>query len=282
MREKPHMARMPREPEAFGEQVARILNRQFPERSVELAGPMDLILNGKHLGLDNLYRMVQYEPHRGLEIVENYLERLLEGDMITAAPLPFSVAKPRIMPRIQPESVFDHLDREQVAHIPYVNDTVIVFVIDMPQMTVSITMEQVVRWGVETEDLDEVARENLARYAPDLEIQLVDSSEGGRAAIVARQDGYDAARLLLGKLHERLAPELKGDFLVAAPARDMFLAVSLEPAGFVDRIQRRVEQDYRRLPYPITRNFFVVTRDGVAGTGDMARPRRVRPGGPLA
>ena len=52
------------------------------------------------------------------------------------------------MPRIQPTSIFDHLDREQVAHISYVNDTVIVFVLDMPQMTVSITVEQLIRWGL--------------------------------------------------------------------------------------------------------------------------------------
>jgi uncharacterized protein YtpQ (UPF0354 family) len=260
------MARMPREPEAFGEQVARILLRQFPDRKVELAGPMDLVLNGKHLGLENLYRMVQYEPARGLEIVESYLERLVEGDSVSSMPLPLSVAKPRIMPRIQPLTVFDHLDREQVAHVPYVNNTVVVFVLDMPQMTVSITTEQLLRWGLSRDDVDQIARDNLSRYAPELEIQLVDSSEGGRAAIVARQDGYDAARLLLGSLHERLAPKLKGDFLVAAPARDMFLAISQGPTGFVDRIQKRVEQDYRRLPYPITSDFFVVTRDGVAGT----------------
>jgi uncharacterized protein YtpQ (UPF0354 family) len=260
------MARMPREPEAFGEQVARILLRHFPDREVELAGPMDLILNGKHLGLDNLYRMVQYEPNRGLEIVENYLERLVEGDTLSSTPLPLSVAKPRIMPRVQPESVFQHLDREQVAHVPFVNGTVIVFVLDMPQMTVSITVEQLLRWGLDVEDVDRIARANLARYAPNLQVQLVDSSEGGRAAIVAQQDGYDAARLLLGSLHRRLSPELRGDFYVATPARDMFLALTLTPAGFVERIQKRVEQDYRRLPYPISRDFFVVTRDGVAGT----------------
>ena len=263
------MARMPREPEAFGEQVARILLRNFPEREVELAGPMDLILNGKHLGLENLYRIVQHEPHRGVEIVENYLERLVEGDAMSTMPLPLSIAKPRIMPRIQPIAVFEHLDQEQVAHIPYVNNTVIVFVLDMPQMTVSITVEQIVKWGVEMDDLDRISRENLARYAPDLEIQLVDSAEGGRAAIVARQDGYDAARLLLGSLYERLAPELHGNFYVAAPARDMFLAISAKPHGFVSRMHKRVEHDYRRLPYPITSDFFLVTRDGVAGTAGL-------------
>ena len=260
------MAQMPREPEAFGEQVAKILHQQFPERAVELAGPLDLILSGRHLGLENLYRMVQHEPTRGLEIVENYIERLIEGDTLSSMPLPLSVAKPRIMPRIQPVKIFEHLDREQVAHVPFVNDTVIVFVIDMPQMTVSITVEQLLCWGLDSDDLDVIARENLARYAPDLQIQIVDSSEGGRAAIVARQDGYDAARLLLDSLHNRLAPELHGDFYVATPARDMFLAMTCDPTEFVDRLRKRIELDYKRLPYPITSSFFVVTRDGVAGT----------------
>jgi hypothetical protein len=257
---------MPREPEAFGEQVAKLLKRSHPDRTVELAGPLDLVLNGKHLGLENLYRMVLHEPERGVELVENYLDRLIEGDTMSSMPLPLSVAKPRIMPRIQPLTIFEHLDREQVAHVPFVNDTVIVFVLDMPQMTVSITVEQMMRWGLQVDDLDAIARENLDRYAPDLQIQLVDSSEGGRAAIVARQDGYDAARLLLDSLHSRLAPELHGDFYVAAPARDMFLALTCDPLEFVERLCKRVELEYRRLPYPITAALFVVTRDGVAGT----------------
>ena len=260
------MSHMPKEPEAFGEQVARILQRHFPDRNVELAGPMDLVLNGKHLGLENLYRMVQYEPSRGVEIVENYLERLIEGDVIGSTPLPLSVAKSRIMPRIQPVTIFEHLDREQVAYVPFVNNTVVVFVIDMPHMTVSITVEQLVRWGLQCDDLDQIARENLASYNPRLEIQFVESSEGGRAAIVAAQDGYDAARLLLGTLHNRLAPELHGDFYVATPARDMFLALTCDPPEFVTRLKKRIALDYRRMPYPITDEFFVVTRDGVAGT----------------
>ena len=261
------MARMPREPEAFGEQVARFLKRQFPKRAVEFAGPIDLVLNGKYLRLENLYRMVQRQPDHGVRIVENYLELLIEGDSLSVVPLPLSVAKPRIMPRIQPVTIFEHLDKEQVAHIPYVNNTVIVFVIDMPQITVSVTIEQTLRWGVQAEDLDVIARENLARYIPDLQIELLDSVEGGRAAIVAAQDGYDAARLLVNSLHDRLAPELNGDFYVAIPSRDMFLALSSGPAEFVTRLSKQAEMAFRRLPYPITRNLFVVTRDGVAGTG---------------
>jgi len=260
------MSHMPQEPQAFGEQVVKILRRHFPDRVAELAGPLDLIVNGRHLGLENLFRMVLHDPEHGVEIVENYLERLLEGDALTGAPLPLSVAKARIMPRIQPTTIFNHLDREQVAHIPFVNDTVIVFVIDLPQMTVSITTEQMIRWGMQPDDLENIARDNLTRYAPDLHIQIVSSAEGGKAAILSQQDGYDAARLLLGTLYQRLARELKGSFYVATPARDMFVAFSCDPEPFVKRLRDRVEQDYRRLPYPITNDLFIVTMDGVAGT----------------
>jgi len=264
------MAQMPREPEAFAEQVAHILRRLYPERPVGLEGPMELRVGERRLGLENLYRMVAVEPTRGVEIVENYIEKLVEGDSIGSMPLPLAVAKPRIMPRIQPVSIFEHLDANQVAHVPYVNDTVIVFVIDLPQMTVSITVEQVLQWGLELDDMDAIARKNLATYTPDLEIQIVESAEGGKAAICSQQDGYDAARLLMGSLHARLAPEFGGDFYVATPARDMFLAMTPDPDVFVDRLRERIDSEYRRLPYPITTDLFLVTRDGVAGTRHAA------------
>jgi uncharacterized protein YtpQ (UPF0354 family) len=260
------MEGLPLEPEAFSAHVLGELRRLHPARDAVVTGPLHVVFDGRHLGLENLYRMVLRDPRNATEIVQNYLERLFEGDQISGAPLPFSVARARIMPRIQPESIFEHLDREQVAHVPFVNGTVIVFVIDLPQLTVSITTEQMVRWGMQADDLDAVARENLARYAPDLEVRLIDSHDGGRAAIVAQQDGYDAARLLLSTLHGRLQRELRGDFYVATPARDTFIAISVGPDPFVDRLKARVDEDYLRLPYPITRELFYVTRDGVAGT----------------
>lgn len=260
------MDNLPLEPEAFAAHVIEKLRAQFPSRQAEVTGPLHVVFDGRHLGLENLYRMVLRDPRNANDIVENYLERLFEGDQISGAPLPLSVARARIMPRIQPDSIFEHLDREQVAHVPFVNGTSIVFVIDLPQLTVSITTEQMIRWGLQADDLDAISRENLARYAPDLEVRIVDSHDGGRAAIVAQQDGYDAARLLLSTLFDRLRGELRGDFYVAAPARDTFIAISVGPNPFVERLKQRVEEDFRRLPYPITRELFYVTRDGVAGT----------------
>ena len=260
------MTYMPREPEAFGEQVVQILRRHFPEREVQLAGPMDLCLDGRHLGLNNLYRMVHTDAGRGTEIVEEFLYQLLESDELSQSPLPLSMAKERIMPRIQPLTIFDQLDQEQVAFQPFVNDTAILYVIDMPRMTVSITIEQMLRWGIQVDDLDTIARSNLASYHSELKLQIVEARDGGRAAIFNMQDGYDAARLLLESLWTRLSPEFNGNFYVATPARDLFMAISCSPDGFVEKFQERIVRDFNRMPYPISSDLFLVTRDGVAGT----------------
>lgn len=264
------MPKMPQEPEAFAEQVAAILRRMHPDHSIQLSGPRELIVNGRRLDLENLFRLVTRDNDRGVEIVEHYLDQLFGNDAMLLTSASFDFARPRIMPRIQPESIFEHLVREQVAYVPFVNNTVVVFVLDLPNMTVSVTTEQMVRWGVHTDDLDEIARRNLDEYTPELNLQVVESKEGGKAALLSEQDGYDAARLLLTRLHKRLAPELGGDFYVATPARDMFIAMTSGPNQFLDRLRSRVQQDYRRLPYPISSELFYVTRDGVAGTEDRS------------
>lgn len=247
-----------------------MLRRLRPDYDISLTGPRELVVNGRRLDLENLARLVATDETRGTEIVEQYLDHLFDEESLTATNLPWDLAKAKIMPRIQPATIFQHLSQELVAHVPYVNETVVVFVIDMPYMTVSVTTEQMVRWGLSPEELDEVSRRNLLRYTPQLEFRSLDSQEGGRAILLNRQDGYDASRLLLSRLFERLAPELGGDFLVATPSRDMFLAMTPDPSDFVTRVKERVDIDYLRLPYPITNKLFYVTRDGVAGTDSQA------------
>ncbi|MCA9310008.1 MAG: DUF1444 family protein [Phycisphaerales bacterium] len=257
---------MPEEPEAFAEQVAVILGRMMPEVGIETVGPSELLIDGRRLDLENLRRLVATDPTRGVQIVEQYLDHLFDDEALTTAAMPWQLARARVMPRIQPDTIFDHLVREQVAHIPYVNETSIVFVLDMPHMTVSITTEQMVRWGIDVDELDRIARENLLRYSPELNFRVVTTDDGGRAMILTEQDGYDASRLLLHGLFSDLAPRLGGDFYVATPSRDMLLAMSTAPEPFISKLKGRIDIDFARLPYPITNRLFYVTRDGVAGT----------------
>ncbi len=263
------MASMPTEPDAFCQRVTELIRSLQPQVQVHRTGPRELLVDGRRLDLDNVYRMARSEPDRAREIVQSYLDQLFASDASNVLSMPFELIRSRIMPRIQPVSIFEHLDHRQVAHVPFVNGTVVVFVIDLPQMTVSITTDQAVRWGLDAEDMDAIARENLDQYTPNLEIQFIESKEGGRAAIVAEHDGYDAARLLMTDLYSRLAPRLGHDFYVATPARDMFVALSSDPQPFIERVHSKVEEDYTRLPYPISKEFFLVTLDGVAGRVDV-------------
>lgn len=268
------MASLPPTPELFSQAVREYAEARWPTKRVELTAPLLLTVDGRHLGLENLWRTVQRSPDEWRQTMEHHMERVMEGDQLANSDLPYAAARSRIMPRIQPVSIFETLDREQVAHVPWVNDTVIVFVLDMPKYTVSLSTEQMVRWGVSGDDLEELSRENLQRYAPDLEVQVVRSSEGGRAAIIALHDGYDAARLLLGDLHQRLSSHLGSSFYVAAPARDMFVAMTDGPEPFLDRLRTRAEEEYKRMPYPICADLFLVARDGVAGTRDENSTKR--------
>jgi hypothetical protein len=260
----------PAEPAGFTEMVGKLMRGWYAQRPIEVVAPLKVTVDGKSIGLDNLFRMVQQDPQRGTSFIRSYFDRIFEGDSLGASVIPFAVARHRIMPRIQPESIFDGVDRNSIAHLPWVNGTVIVFVMDMPEMTVSISTEQMVRWGITAEDLESIARENLGSYAPDLQVQVIASHDGGRAAVLSLKDGYDAARLLLTRLHERLAKELRGDFYVATPARDVFIALSYGPDPFLGRVRARIARDFLRLPYPITQDLFIVTRDGVAGTSQAA------------
>ena len=211
------MPTMPREPEAFAEAVASMLRKLQPEFAIDLVGPRELLVNGRRLDLENLYRMVNHEPVRGQEIVEHYLDQLFAGDSLQISSMSIDFARPRIMPRIQPVSIFRHLSREQVAHVPFVNNTVIVFVTDLPQMTVSITTEQLVRWKLCPEELELISRENLEGYAPELEIQVVESKEGARFLLRERLERLDQAdpgveqrEQFLGEQHQRKAPAAAG------------------------------------------------------------------------
>ena len=50
------------------------------------------------------------------------------------------------------------------------------------------------------------------------------------------------------------------------------VACSTGPDGFLDRLHERVVHDFKRLPYPITPEFFHVCRDGVSATTPEAYP----------
>ena len=64
------MPKMPREPEAFAEQVAAMLRRLHPDHEVDLVGPREMVVNGRRLDLENLYANVQNHGGDAVEFLD--------------------------------------------------------------------------------------------------------------------------------------------------------------------------------------------------------------------
>ncbi|MEX2670855.1 MAG: DUF1444 family protein [Phycisphaeraceae bacterium] len=257
---------LPREPEAFTEQLVRHIRRMLSRCTLDITGPLEITLNDDPVDLSDFYRALQQEPVEDLQpVLERFVSHLLNARRLQDLALPLETVSQLIFPQICPLSFFRDRRADLYACQPFVNDTLVLYMIDLNGASAPVTTEQLVRWGIDVDQLDELARQNLSAHQPRMRLPFY---AGGRviAAVFDTGDGYDASRLLLEQLYTRLAPELGGTFLVTIPTRDVFIAFPTEPTSFVDEFKRQAALDYRKLPYPITDDLFLVTRDGVAGT----------------
>ncbi|MBI1369288.1 MAG: DUF1444 family protein [Planctomycetes bacterium] len=257
------MPNVPKEPEAFTEHVARSFRKLYDRSTIHITGPLEMTVDDRVVGLEDLYRAFLKDDSKVHEMIAEFVEAVRNVQMLEETPLPLEVVRTKVMPRIHGYGVFRSTRPELIAHQPYINDTVILYMVELNGAATPVTTEQLIRWGIGLDDLDAMARTNLAGYRPNLELQLFQGAEGA-AALFNTGDGYDASRLLLDRLYPQLAPEFGGNFLVAIPARDIFIAFPKEPDNFVHRLQQRIDDDYRSMPYPITNDLFLVTLDGVA------------------
>jgi uncharacterized protein YtpQ (UPF0354 family) len=174
----------------------------------------------------------------------------------------FDTAKSLILPQILSLDSIRKLG--PCLSLPFVNDTVICYALQYGGITHPIHSAVLTDWKVDAYDVDQIARRNLVCLRPDLELQLYRNDDCA-AALFQLEDGYDATRLLLDQLHEKLSPELGQTFYAAIPAKNVFIAFPCDPLPFVEKIKSKVRDDFKELEEPITDKLFLVTRDGIAG-----------------
>lgn len=257
-----------RDPKIFTEEVAKMLALRGAE--VAINAPLSLVVRGKHVGLEATLRQAKMDMRDGgspLVAVKRHVDIILASEQALDDP-PWEAVRKMLMPRICGQRVFDGLDRDQSVHQPFVNGTEIVYFVDYATHATSIKSEQMQRWGMTIDDVDAVARDNLARYGNgEVNIEYTTAPEGGEAAFIHNCDAYDSSRLLHPALHSRLSPRLGMEFHAIIPCRDMLIAFN-GPWTLGDRIVQMGRVEYARRPFQITPRVFVVTRDGIAGDGE--------------
>lgn len=263
--------------EQFYDQVIQIVRGKFPLVQLSRAEQaFSLRLNGHVASLENLYRVSMLRPQDLRRHVERWaleLLRVAEGTPDQTAD--YSELRDRVMPLLisqPPEAISpigagdetaDSGDAGMIS-VPLVAGLRVAYVVDSDRSMSYIPPATIRRWGVQLDELHEQAIANLVKRSDQLAAHAA-ADEQGQVNLILFQtmDGYDATRLLLPTLHDRLREHLGSPFLAGVPNRDILLCFRNDPET-MPRLRSQIGEDFRSMPNSITDRLLLVTADGIA------------------
>ncbi len=253
--------------EQFVSQVTARVRAKFPLVKIA-AGPQPFTLrvNGQMVGLENIYRMVALHTEAAgerLHQIDRWVVELLRASEGTPDNTgTYAELKDRILPMVVTAGAGDAY--KGTVHTPLVDGLLVAYAIDQDRTISYIPRERFETWGVSVDDLHTLAIDNLVARSEQLAAHAAEDDDGEVNLILFQtMDGYDASRLLLPTLHERLREYLGSPFGAAVPNRDMLLCFRNDDAT-VARLRKQVAADYRSMPHQVTDRLLLVTADGIA------------------
>ena len=251
----------------FSRQVIEIVRARFPLVKIARAEQsFSLKINGHIASLENLYRMSLLRPKDVKHHVERWAVELLraaEGSPDQDAP--FEQVKDRILPMIilQSENEGESESTAIVAE-PLVAGLQIAYAIDSDRTIAYIPQPVFAGWNISVDDLHDVAIANLVARSESISAHAA-ADEDGEVNLILFQtmDGFDASRILLPTLHDRLREHLGSPFAAGIPNRDILLCFRNDEET-VARLKDKIADDYRQMPHQVTEKLLLVTPDGLA------------------
>ena len=249
--------------EQFVEQVLLYVKEKFPLVKIARGQePFSMLVNGHLASMENVYRMSALQP----EEMRHHIERWVVELVRAAEGTPdrngtFEELRDRILPMIVVEG---HKDRRTMVTEPLLEGLSVAYAIDSDRTIAYIPEQQFDEWGVDRQTLHETALENLVKRSESMSAHAA-QDEQGRINLILFQtmDGYDASRVLLPNLHEKLREHLGSPFVAAIPNRDILLCFRNDEET-VDRLREQIEADHRRMPHGVTEKLLLITPDGIA------------------
>jgi uncharacterized protein YtpQ (UPF0354 family) len=250
--------------EQFVEQVLKVVPSRFP--LVKLARgdqSFSLRVNGNIVSLENIYRVVVLQPDESKHHIERWMVELLRA----AEGTPdrngsFEDLRPRILPMLLPESA--EAAYQHIVWAPLVAGLRLAYAIDSDRTIAYIPKAHFEQWNVTMDDLHETAIENLVARSQALSAHAAQDEDGSINVIFFQTgDGYDASRVMLPTLHDRLREHLGSPFAAAIPNRDILLCFRNDDET-VSRLRDQIADDYHRMPHQVSDKMLLVTPDGIA------------------
>ncbi len=251
----------------FVEQVCDHVKVKFPLVKIAPGDlPFTLRVNGQLAGLENIYRMATLRPQERLHQIDRWMVELLRAGEGTPDRFgSLDELKDRILPMVLPAVSADHY--QGTVKSTLVDGLLVAYAIDQDRTISYIPRDRFVDWKISVEELHDLAINNLVQRSESLAAHAAEDENGDVNLILFQtMDGYDASRILLPTLHERLREYLGSPFGAAIPNRDMLLCFRNDDET-VNRLAHQVTEDYRQMPHQVTDQLMLVTADGIAVRG---------------
>ena len=151
----------------------------------------------------------------------------------------------------------------------------VVYALSAGAFDVIVNADHLLSWGVSTETIQETALRNLAAWSAGA--AWTDEVSGERRLISSDTgDGWDASRILLPDVVERLASELggAGRVLVGLPERHLLIAGALRPGDeeFASLFADFVIESSGGADEPVDRRVFELVDGRLVEAGGLAAP----------
>ena len=252
--------------EEFPALVMQMVKAKFPLVKIAPArdGGFAVTVNGNLASLENLYRMASLRPDDVKQHVNRWVVELLRAaEGTNDQEGTYEELKPRILPLVL-SSEASHSRGPAVVTQPLINGLIIAYAIDSDRTISYLGRPHFASWNITLEELHETAMQNLVSRSEAMSAHAAQDEEGRVNLILFQQmDGYDASRILLPTLHDRLREHLGSPFAAAIPNRDILICFRNEPE-MLERLAEQIADDYRSMPHQVTDKLFLVTADGIA------------------
>lgn len=260
---------------AFAEKFVEAAKTALPATTVTLKNERELSIkyaSGRDVTffLDNAYKDYLFAPERLDHVLRSY-------DAAIAQPAPTTkVDRTRIVPVIKDREWLTELEAslrargtEPPEHLveDFNSQLIIVYAEDDPARMRYLTTKDGV--DVPREDLRKLAVANLQRLLPKIKME---SDEDGFSLLNAGGD-YEASLLLFDEMWSSGQFKVKGDIVVAVPARDVLLVTGSQNRAGLKKMRAFVAAAVAKAPHRLTAALFVY-RDGKFKTfGRTPSPR---------
>ena len=250
--------------EQFASKVIEIVRARFPLVKIARSEQnFSLRVNGHVASLENLYRMACLRPDDIAHSVERWAVELLRaGEGTPDHGAAFDQVQERILPMVLSQASHDPETSMMITQ-PLVPGLQIAYALDNDRTISYIPHPLFKRWKLQIDDLHEKAMNNLVSRSEAINAQAATDEEGIYLILFQTLDGFDASRILLPTLHDRLREHLGSPFAASIPHRDILLCFRNKDA-IVDGLREQIKAEYRKMPHQVTDQILLITPDGIA------------------